>query len=276
FFFFFFLKKKNLIGYGFEVDYWSIGVILYLMLVGHSPYDEKQGNLLELVKAGNFSFPSRSWKYVTPEAKDLVQNLMQVDPAKRFFETRITNKQTKKKKSTKVRIQMCGVYVYVYIGGLECVLCVYIFMDSTSIPSPEDFGLLPSTVPTGLNLRPLYSKKSIATELACMPTVTFEKQHKQTVMSSTTVGCKLLGSVQSLPERVRKKRLRRHSMPIGFAITHFRVAMNLVFCPNAKNQDLTTLLLLHKLFVHIIFIYLFYYEMRFDSNLNFFFFFLQK
>ncbi|ETO21413.1 hypothetical protein RFI_15790 [Reticulomyxa filosa] len=67
-----------------EVDYWSMGVIMYLMLVGHAPYNDMDGHLLDLVKTGKFTFPSQSWQTVSAEAKDLVQNLMQIDPQKRF------------------------------------------------------------------------------------------------------------------------------------------------------------------------------------------------
>jgi len=78
------LSSKKRGGYGFECDYWSIGVILYLMLVGHPPYNEKEGNLLELVKNGKFSFPKKTWNEISIPAKDLVVNLMQIDVKKRF------------------------------------------------------------------------------------------------------------------------------------------------------------------------------------------------
>ena len=78
------LSSKKRGGYGFEVDYWSIGVILYLMLVGHPPYNEKEGPLLELVKKGQFSFPAQTWSTVTPQAKDLVSRLMCIDVDKRY------------------------------------------------------------------------------------------------------------------------------------------------------------------------------------------------
>jgi len=78
------LSSKKRGGYGFEVDYWSIGVILYLMLVGHPPYNEKEGALLELVKNGRFSFPTQTWSQVTPQAMDLVKKLMCVDVEKRY------------------------------------------------------------------------------------------------------------------------------------------------------------------------------------------------
>lgn len=78
------LTSKKRGGYGFEVDYWSMGVILYLMLVGHPPYNEKEGALLELVKNGTFSFPQQTWQHVSADAKDLVEHLMQMDVAKRY------------------------------------------------------------------------------------------------------------------------------------------------------------------------------------------------
>lgn len=78
------LSSKKRGGYGFECDYWSCGVILYLMLVGHPPYNEKEGALLELVKNGKFSFPLQTWNQVSMEAKDLVQKLMCIDVNKRY------------------------------------------------------------------------------------------------------------------------------------------------------------------------------------------------
>mmetsp|Transcript_10911 Transcript_10911/g.16478 ORF Transcript_10911/g.16478 Transcript_10911/m.16478 type:complete len:599 (+) Transcript_10911:44-1840(+) len=78
------LSSKKRGGYGFEVDYWSIGVILYLMLVGHPPYNEKEGQLLDLVKHGRFSFPDKTWSAVSKEAKDLVQHLMDMNVTTRY------------------------------------------------------------------------------------------------------------------------------------------------------------------------------------------------
>eukprot|EP01084_Bolivina_argentea_P173123 299864_1 len=85
------LTSKKSGGYGFEVDYWSIGVILYLMLVGHPPYNEKEGNLLDLVKNHKFSFPNQTWSKISSHAKDLVINLMNVNPEKRYGGQQVLN-----------------------------------------------------------------------------------------------------------------------------------------------------------------------------------------
>ena len=94
-------KKKG--GYGFECDYWSLGVILYLMLVGHPPYNEKEGNLLDLVKYGRFSFPKTTWSKVSPQAKDLVHKLMEMDVEKRFDGKQTLNHEWMQNKNIKKR-----------------------------------------------------------------------------------------------------------------------------------------------------------------------------
>jgi calcium/calmodulin-dependent protein kinase I len=72
-------------GYGFEVDYWSVGVITYIMLCGFPPfYEETNEALFESIKSGRFDFPSPHWDNISPMAKDLISNCLKLNPRERF------------------------------------------------------------------------------------------------------------------------------------------------------------------------------------------------
>ncbi|KAM3140347.1 hypothetical protein pb186bvf_007507 [Paramecium bursaria] len=72
-------------GYDLAVDYWSIGVILYVLLCGYPPfYEESNEKLFELIKKGKVDFSGQEWKKISNEAKDLIQRLLEVDPGKRY------------------------------------------------------------------------------------------------------------------------------------------------------------------------------------------------
>ncbi|XP_061659497.1 calcium/calmodulin-dependent protein kinase type II subunit alpha isoform X2 [Syngnathoides biaculeatus] len=63
----------------------NIGVILYILLVGYPPFwDEDQHRLYQQIKAGAYDFPSPEWDTVTPEAKDLINKMLTINPAKRI------------------------------------------------------------------------------------------------------------------------------------------------------------------------------------------------
>ncbi|XP_063920133.1 calcium/calmodulin-dependent protein kinase type II alpha chain isoform X6 [Zophobas morio] len=76
------LKKEP---YGKPVDIWACGVILYILLVGYPPFwDEDQHRLYAQIKAGAYDYPSPEWDTVTPEAKNLINQMLTVNPGKRI------------------------------------------------------------------------------------------------------------------------------------------------------------------------------------------------
>ncbi|CAJ1444855.1 unnamed protein product [Effrenium voratum] len=69
-------------GYGKEVDMWSLGVILYILLSSTPPFEEE--GLYNQIVEGRYEFDVQEWTCVSPEAKELVQQMMTVSPSKRI------------------------------------------------------------------------------------------------------------------------------------------------------------------------------------------------
>jgi calcium/calmodulin-dependent protein kinase I len=83
------LNKKP---YDHRCDFWSLAVVLFIMLSGTPPfYHEDNFELFEIIKSGKYDFEAPAWKLISNEAKDLIKRLLITDPDKRITAEEIKN-----------------------------------------------------------------------------------------------------------------------------------------------------------------------------------------
>lgn len=74
------LEKKN--GHSFEVDIWSLGVIIYTLLIGKPPFETPEvKTTYKKIKLNDYSFPENL--KIQKSAKELISSILVLDPSKR-------------------------------------------------------------------------------------------------------------------------------------------------------------------------------------------------
>jgi len=76
-------------GYSYEVDFWAIGVLIYVLLCGYPPFskgleEDNVALLYEQIMKGDYTFEDQYWGGISDSAKHLISHLLVVDPSKRF------------------------------------------------------------------------------------------------------------------------------------------------------------------------------------------------
>ncbi|CAM8903666.1 unnamed protein product [Rhodiola kirilowii] len=71
--------------YGKEIDIWSAGIILYILLSGVPPFwAETEKGIFDAILQGNVDFESKPWPSISKSAKDLVRKMLIKDPQERI------------------------------------------------------------------------------------------------------------------------------------------------------------------------------------------------
>lgn len=84
------LKKQ---GYDAACDIWSLGVSLFIMLSGKTPFkiieSDTPENLLSRISQTKIDFDEGNWKHISFDAKDLVKRMLNLDPRQRISSSNI-------------------------------------------------------------------------------------------------------------------------------------------------------------------------------------------
>ncbi|XP_027332951.1 calcium-dependent protein kinase 2-like isoform X1 [Abrus precatorius] len=76
--------------YGKEIDIWSAGIILYILLSGVPPFwAETEKGIFNAILEGEIDFVSEPWPSISDSAKDLVRKMLTQDPKKRITSAQV-------------------------------------------------------------------------------------------------------------------------------------------------------------------------------------------
>lgn len=82
----FYMAPEIVMGHSYDwhCDIWSLGVLLYILLSGYMPFPAKsRTELFDKITDGKYNFDHKEFYKVSPEAKDLITQMLKLSASKR-------------------------------------------------------------------------------------------------------------------------------------------------------------------------------------------------
>lgn len=71
--------------YNEKCDIWSCGIILYILLSGHPPFEaDNDEEVIDAIKEGKFDYQRYAWTQISDDAKDLINHMLVLQVKNRY------------------------------------------------------------------------------------------------------------------------------------------------------------------------------------------------
>jgi calcium/calmodulin-dependent serine protein kinase len=92
--------------YGKAVDIWAAGVLLHVLLSGVLPFHGSGRRLMEAICRGKLHMDCPQWELISDSAKDLIQQMLAVDPKQRITIQEVLNHRWLRDRDKGLRIHL--------------------------------------------------------------------------------------------------------------------------------------------------------------------------
>ncbi|XP_041068450.1 ribosomal protein S6 kinase alpha-1-like isoform X3 [Carcharodon carcharias] len=148
------LKRQ---GYDEGCDIWSLGVLLYTMLAGYTPFangpDDTPNEILARIGSGHYNLQGGNWDKASSAAKDLVSKMLHVDPHRRLTAKQVLKHQWIMNRDQLPQSQLTRQDVHLIKGAMAATFSAL----SSSPPAPKLESVKASTLAQRRELKKLPS-----------------------------------------------------------------------------------------------------------------------
>jgi len=67
-----------------KCDLWSLGVVVFMLLMGHVPFSGKSAKMVSAIKQGRFEMKADRWSKLSSQAQDFIMRLLKINPDERL------------------------------------------------------------------------------------------------------------------------------------------------------------------------------------------------